>query len=128
MVFPPEIAATDLRPDVVLWSPGARRVLLFELTCPAEEGIEAANIKKSVRYLGLQQECESAGWTVAIKPIEVGARGFVARSVVRVLIELGFSSREVSAICRDLATIVVRCSFTIYLAASQGVWQAPALL
>jgi hypothetical protein len=128
MVFPPEIVATDQRPDMVLWSPSTRRVHLFELTCPAEEGIEAAATKKSARYLGLQKQIESAGWIVTVKPIEVGARGFVARSTSRLLSELGFSSKEVLAICRNLATVVVRCSFTIYLAASQGVWQAPALL
>ena len=128
MVFPPEIVATPLRPDVVLWSPSARRVYLIELTCPAEEGIEEASIRKEARYLELQDLIEQAGWRVGVKPIEVGARGFVAHSVPRLLRELGLSPREVSSLVRRLATVVVRCSFTIYLAAAREQWQAPALL
>jgi len=128
MVFPPEIFPTDKRPDVVLWSPKSRRVLLFELTCPAEEGIEAAAARKSARYLELQQQVEAAGWSCSVWPFEVGARGFVARSTHRLLRELGFLPGETRQVCRALATIVARCSFTIYLAASSAKWQGPALL
>ena len=61
-------------------------------------------------------------YLVVLRPIEVGARGFVARSVSRLLRELGFSSREVTTLCRSLATVVARCSFTIYLASSSAEW------
>src|SRR4051812_34590104 len=46
LVFPPAICSTALRPDAVLWSSLSRTVILLELTCPAEEGIEAAQIRK----------------------------------------------------------------------------------
>lgn len=127
IVFPPEIVATDKRPDVVLWSKNSRRVHLFELTCPAEEGIEAAATRKSARYLELQADIERAGWSCQVFPFEVGARGFVARSTQRLLSEIGLPPRESRQVCRALAIIVARCSFTIYLAASSE-WQAPDLL
>jgi hypothetical protein len=128
MVFPPEIVPTTQRPDVVLWSTSTRRVFLIELTCPAEENIEIASVFKASKYKELADAIEQAGWTVGVKPIEVGARGCVARSVPRLLREFGFSSREATTAVRTLATVVARCSFTIYLAASRPEWQKPALL
>jgi len=128
VVFPPEIVSSVQRPDVVLWSPSSRRVVLVELTCPAEEGVERANRRKEGKYQGLLHLLEGAGWSAVLRPIEVGARGLVARSAPRLLRELGFLTREVSAVCRTLATVVVRCSFTIYLASSSVRWQAPALI
>ena len=128
MVFPPEIVATAERPDIVIWSTSSRRVLLFELTCPAEEGIDAASLRKSARYEALGLAIVEAGWTAEVRPIEVGARGFVARSVLRVLRDLGLSSREVTTLCRTLATVVARCSYAIYLASSTSEWRVPDLL
>jgi hypothetical protein len=128
MLFPPQIVATQLRPDVVVWSTSSRAVVLFELTCPAEEGIENASIHKNAKYVELCDAIRDAGWTVVLRPIEVGARGFVARSVSRLLRELGLSSREVTTLCRSLATVVARCSFTIYLASSSAEWHMRDLL
>ena len=39
ILFPPEICATNERPDIIIWSTSARHVSMIELTCPAEEGI-----------------------------------------------------------------------------------------
>jgi hypothetical protein len=33
------VLATLQRPDIIIWSPSLRKVILIELTCPAEEGI-----------------------------------------------------------------------------------------
>jgi len=128
MVFPPEIFATSERPDVVLWSTSLRKVVLLELTCPAEEGIEAASLRKSAKYEALRAAILEAGWHVSVKPFEVGARGFVARSTAHLLRSIGFSSREVSTLCRSLATVVARCSFALYLASSTQAWNVPELL
>ena len=46
IIFPPEICATVERPDIVIWSCSLKVVILIELTVPAEEGIEAAQIRK----------------------------------------------------------------------------------
>ncbi|KAL7889943.1 hypothetical protein AOLI_G00022010 [Acnodon oligacanthus] len=42
LIFPPEIAATTLRPDLVLWSPSLKSVYITELTVPWENTIEEA--------------------------------------------------------------------------------------
>ena len=39
IVFPPEIYSTSERPDIIIWSKALRKLILIELTCPAEEGI-----------------------------------------------------------------------------------------
>ncbi len=56
IVFPPEIFATPQRPDIVIWSAAIRLVILIELTCPAEEGINEPG----------------TGWTCTMFAIEVG--------------------------------------------------------
>ena len=58
IVFPPMICATSQRPDIVVWSSMARTVIIIELTCPAEEGIQAAAIRKESRYAGLLTQIE----------------------------------------------------------------------
>ena len=112
----------------VLWSISTRRVFLLVLRCPAEDGIDIAAMTKAARYQVLHDAIQEAGWSVGVKPIEVGARGFVARSLPRLLRELGLSNREVSTFCRSLAAVVARCSYSIYLASSSREWKPPALL
>ena len=46
IVFPREILATNQRPDIVIWSVALKKVVMVELTCLAEEGIEAAVERK----------------------------------------------------------------------------------
>jgi hypothetical protein len=45
-VFPPTICATNQRPDAVIWSMRSRVVILLEPTVPAEEGLQAAHLRK----------------------------------------------------------------------------------
>ena len=35
IVFPPEIVATNRRPDIVIWSVALKKVVMVEPTCPA---------------------------------------------------------------------------------------------
>lgn len=51
--FPPEITASSLCPDIVLWSVPAREVIMVELTVPLEEEMEAAYERKKQRYAEL---------------------------------------------------------------------------
>ena len=59
--FPPEIAITRQRPDLVLFSRAIKRVLWWELTCPSEERIAEDHELKLDRYCPLKNECESNG-------------------------------------------------------------------
>ncbi|VDI13370.1 Hypothetical predicted protein [Mytilus galloprovincialis] len=58
MSFPAEIAATSLRPDIVIWSPGTRQAVLLELTVPWEDRIEEAYERKMAKYQQLVEDCK----------------------------------------------------------------------
>ena len=103
IVFPPEIIATPARPDIIIWSCSLRRVLLIELTCPAEEGIVPSQIFKTASYAPLINNVRSnTNWSVELMTIEVGARGFVSRSVPRCLKRLGLPPSSIACVQEPL--------------------------
>ena len=123
IVFPPEILATPLRPDIIIWSKKEKRVILIELTVPAEEGIFAAQIRKEARYFALRTAIKkTTSWSCTLLTIEVGARGFVARTLPRCLKKLGLKPRKTSRVCKDLSDLVSRCTYAIYLARESKAW------
>ena len=130
IVFPPEILGTAERPDIIIWSAVLRTVILIELTCPAEEGIEAAQLRKEGRYADLVEQVKlvEPPWTPNLMTIEVGARGFVAHSVRQCFKRLGMQRREINALCKALSTVVARCSYANYLASSNRLWSHKALV
>ena len=124
-VFPPEIFNTNERPDIVIWSAKLKKVLLIELTCPAEEGFTAAQIRKQSRYSPLQNEiCRQTNWKTTVLTMEVGVRGFVSLTCQQVLRKLGMPHKSISRLCKHMSEISARCSYTIYLAANSQVWDA----
>ena len=122
LVFPPEIYGTPQRPDIVIWSKQTKTVLIMELTCPAEEGIEAAKIRKEARYFGLKCASIDRGWSAEILTIEVGVRGFVARTLPRLLKRLGQGPKKISKDIKNISSIVARCTYAIYLARKTDYW------
>ncbi len=87
--FPNHIVTTTLRPDIVLLSESTKQVVLLELTFPWEDRLEEAFERKLAKYEGLVSECRQAGWRARCLPIEVGSRGFAARSLCRAFSLLG---------------------------------------
>lgn len=77
----PEVVHTALRPDILLWSNKDFQIILIELTVPWEEGCEEALKRKALKYTPLIQECKNKGWQVWLFPVEVGCKGFPAKSV-----------------------------------------------
>ena len=128
ILFPAHITSTDQRPDIILWSDSLRRVILVELTCPAEEGIEAASIRKSARYLELvdsiNQDNRKYKWSAHLLTIESGARGFVAHSMRIFLKKIGFSNKQASKVCKDVSEVTARCSYGIWLMRDQQHWHS----
>jgi hypothetical protein len=123
VVFPPCIFATSERPDIVLWSESSRRVELLELTCPAEEGIEAARDRKEGKYATLITDINNTRcWTANLQTIEIGARGLVACRTFKLFRSFGFEAREANALCRSLSIVASRCSFAIHCAHQLGAW------
>ena len=79
--FPQHIVETTLRPDIVLFSDSSKQVVLLELTIPWEECMDEVNERKHAKYTDLVEG--SCRWCAQCVPIEVGCRGFAARSLCK---------------------------------------------
>jgi hypothetical protein len=125
LIFPPEINSTTDRPDIVIYSPSLHKVIIVELTCPAEEGIQAASIRKKAKYLDLItaiNKDDANPWTASLHTIEMGARGFVSFSLPRFLRGIGFPSRKSSTLCKCVSRATATCSHAILIASSDKLW------
>jgi hypothetical protein len=121
--FPPTIIATSLRPDIVLWSVMSRIVLLIELTCPAEEGMAAAQLRKETKYAELLESINATNvWKASLSTLEIGARGLVGLSSHKTFVRFGSTSSQAKALCKRLSSVAVRCSYAIYLAHNNLAW------
>ena len=76
--FPQDIAPTDLRPVIVMWTTSA--IYLVELTVPFETNIVGAAERKAHRYRELASAC-GRSHHMSIITLEVGSRGFLASPV-----------------------------------------------
>ena len=123
LIFPPEIAATLQRPDIVIFSRALRQVILIELTVPLEDRVCLAHERKRNRYLPLLSLCQSNGWNATHFPVEVGSRGFVAYSLMRCLTQQGFPPYWAKKVRNEASKVSLRCSYLIYLRRNIRVWQ-----
>ena len=124
LVVPQEIASTNLRPDIVLWSRSRMRVYFIQLTLPWEELVAEAYERKKLRYVELGAEAEQQASKVTICPVEVGCRGFVAKSVVSLLREFGVSGQSVRKIVKEVSDEAVKSSQWIWIRRSNSSWGA----
>ena len=127
-VFPPEIASTAKLPDVLVMSKEAKFAICFELTCPVEERIDKAHELKEGKYLHLAPEAAQLGWKLQIFPVEVGCRGFVALSVIKMLRLFRFSRSQQSLIKRQLEIVSLRCSYYLFCSRKIARWEIRPLL
>ncbi|KAL1263729.1 hypothetical protein QQF64_006468 [Cirrhinus molitorella] len=124
LTFPPEIAVTNLRPDLVLWAKSCRRVFIVEMTVPWEDAINEAFERKRLRYANLAAEAEGRGWNVKVWPVEVGCRGFVARSTTRLLKEVGIRGQSQRRAIKELANVAEQSSHWLWLKRRDTTWAA----
>lgn len=106
----PQVVQTSLRPDMVLWSEEAKKIILIELTVPWEDGCSEAHERKATKYHELVQQCRDKGWQAWLFPVEVGCRGFPAQSVWNTLTALGIRGRERKAAARRVGEAAERAS------------------
>ena len=98
------------------------RVYFIELTVPWEELVAEANKRKKLGYVELRAEAEQRGWKVRICPVEVGCKGFGAKSVVSLLRELGVSGQSVRKIVMEMSDEAVKSSQWIWIRRSNSSW------
>ena len=71
--FPQDVATTDSRPDIVIWSD--QSIILVELTIHFEPGMDAAAERKQAKYADLLAKCHTICHSHLI--IKIGSRGFI---------------------------------------------------
>ncbi|XP_069101603.1 uncharacterized protein [Argopecten irradians] len=118
----PDIVPTNLRPDMVLWSPGIKKVII-ELTVPWEERCSEAHERKRAKYEALLTECREQGWHTWNYPVEVGCRGFPAQSVWRMLSALGLSGRTKRTAVQRMAKAAERSSCWVWMKKDTSSWK-----
>ena len=77
-VFPPHIATTDQRPDIVVWSSTTQEVWMIELTVCFETGYKDAHTLKTNRYADLMRQIADSSVDGTLVTLEVGSRGFLS--------------------------------------------------
>lgn len=115
LTVPSEIAITSLRPDLVMWSLALRKVYFVELTVPWEDSIHEAFERKKLRYTELAAEAVQRGWKADICPVEVGCRGFVATSTLKLLKDLGIVGQALRQTIREIVRVAEYSSRWIWL-------------
>ena len=82
-VFPSQIANTNARPDLLIWSPSTRNCVIVELTVCWEENFQQAHNRKEGKrdYLDIISQGRQNGWNVKYFPVEVAARGVLSDSL-----------------------------------------------
>ena len=124
--YPNHIAVSDLRPDIVVYSNSLKLVLHIELTAPCEERFKESNAKKDFSYginSKLELKCRDNGWKVLCFPVEVGARGYAAKSLQYCLRKLGLGRNRSKSISKEAADASLRCSFWIWLLKDSVEWK-----
>ena len=119
LIFPPNIAITNLRPDIIVWSDDEKKVLLVELTVPWEGNLEVAYERKKTKYEPLRAECEERGWDCRVLPVEVGCRGYIARSTIAFLRGIGLTGCEQRKATKELETTAETASSWIWQSAKR---------
>ena len=124
--IPPEIASSNLRPDICIYSPKGRKVCFIELTSPSEENIYTWKLKKRQKYIDLVEEAKNNGFTATCRTIEIGARGFISQSSMNVFTLFGCSYKKKDTIRRELSKTAIRCSHFIWINRENPSWSNPA--
>jgi hypothetical protein len=127
-MIPVHICVSNERPDIFIWSDALKKVIMIELTCPAEENVLQARDRKTLKYKNLvnQIKNQKEGWSVTFRAIEVGTRGFVSFSVSRCLRDLGMIHTK--RVTQDMSEAVARCSYRIQRSSSRKVWDVQPLV
>ena len=120
--IPVEIAVTNQRPDLILYSHRAKKIGVIELTIPSEERVGVSNEIKKLRYAELVEECNRKGYAARIWAVEVGSRGFPAASANIMFKDIGLSGRQRKAAMKKLADTTIECSQILWWRSNTAEW------
>ncbi len=76
--------------------------------------------EKSLKYADLAADAEQRNWKVRVYPVEVGCRGFVGISSIRLLKDLGFQGEVLRQPSKPSATL--RSTPWLWLKRRDTIW------
>lgn len=118
--FPSDISCTSLRPDIVIISRNSKTIIIAELTVPWEENIAERHEYKRSKYQDLVDEIASKHWKVSFFAIEVGARGFPAKSLRVMFRQIGLSPSITKKACNACGSTAEDASRWLWLKRSES--------
>lgn len=127
--MPPHVLVTNLRPDIVLVYETARKIIIFELTCPWDSNIIHSHTFKEGKYAPLVADL-SRRFSVCLFSCEASVRGQVSRQNKARIKAFVFKCCSTPG---KLAKRVVKCgseaalvaSYSIFSARKEPSWSAP---
>jgi len=128
LTFPPCTGVlTDLRPDIVIYSPSIKHLIWAELTVPQERRIQKAALLKEGRYKELKTWVQIKEWIVHDYTVEVGALGFIGQYFRKFLSAIGITGPQLKFVLDRISKAARRSSFYIWNARYAKEWIAPTL-
>jgi len=94
---------------MVLWAPQDKKIVLIELTVPWKERCNEA-YERTAKYTQLTEDCRKNGWKAWLFPVEVGTRRFPAKSMWKILTELGITSQQRKQAIRSVSSAAEKAS------------------
>ena len=85
LTHPQTISSKGLQPDIVLLSKANLKIIVVEQSIPYESQMDQRHEYKTSKYEDLKKELEKEGYSVIMKAVEIGARGFVAGNLYQIL-------------------------------------------
>ena len=126
-----DVLPTLERPDIVILNRTDKKITLFELTVSFEKNADAANLRKKTKYVDLSSDIIGNGWNVDCVPFEIGSRGHINRRNKITILDTLKKNKifiQKKKLYQDISKISLLCSFSIFQAHCQPVWQSPPYL
>ena len=121
--LPRVISRSGLRPDLVVISFKAKRVVIVELTVPYEVRVLERHEYKVAKYEDLCADVRRDGFKVDFFAVEVGARGFIASSTLSFVRWLGGASAHQRGVIQRLSKAAEDSSYWIWCQRNISPWQ-----
>jgi hypothetical protein len=127
-VFPPHIIVTAQKPDLVLINEIAKKVIIFELTCPWDHNIVRAHDYKVGKYASLVSDL-SRNFEVDLFCVEVSVRGQVTRSnksCLKSFLSKATGQRRVASVqfINNISKASLLCSYSLFCARDEVSWES----
>ena len=92
----------------------------MEIDSSMEEHVEEVYERKKFKYDELLETCKNNGCNASCTPTEVGSRGFVARSLYKVLSDVGLAGTRKRKAIETIIKTVKRTAKSLWLKRSSS--------